>query len=181
MTTIDPVAAGVRPVGRVKRRLLRMLIVVTAVLGAVGLTAGPASAAQNCKTVNNAFVCLAINRLDNGLFAVLVGIEVHMSVAEAQEYVDDPDDPFTVEIRGDDGNENSPQLAEHLFTLPITGLGASDEFGLSADFERQDVQANWLNEDNGQDEIRALVTLIDTDTNTVTATYISGRIVGNWP
>ena len=181
MTIIEPTAVDVRPRRRTKRRLLQVLITVTAVLGAVGLTAGPASAEHACGAVNNADVCLWINRLDNGLFAIDVGIDVHMSVEEAQEYVGDPGDPFTVEIRGDDGNENSPQLAEHLFTVPLVAVGASVEAGLSADFHREDVPGGWLNEDNGQDEIRALVTLTDTDTNTVTATFISKRIVGNWP
>ncbi|WP_037320080.1 hypothetical protein [Amycolatopsis orientalis] len=166
----------VRPRGRVNRRLLGSLVAVVAMSGAVGLAAGPASAAQTCTGAADSNLCLAINRLDNGLFAVHVGIDVHMSLDRAQEYIDDPGDPLRVTIRGDD----SGKLAEFLFTVPLTALGASAGFGLSGDFDTV-VTGNALNEDSGQDEVRAVVTLIDTDTNTVDATFVSNRITGNWP
>ncbi|MEN3359715.1 MAG: hypothetical protein V7637_3697 [Mycobacteriales bacterium] len=176
MAITDPTAMGVRPRGHTKRRLLRLLIAATVVLGAVGLTAGPASAARNCTGPANSSLCLTINGVGNGNFDVLVGIDVHMSLEEAQEYMGDPGDPFVVWIRGDD----SGSLAEFLFTVPLINLGASAEFGLSGDFDIV-VPGSWLNEDNGQDEIRAQVFLIDTDTNTTTGTFVSGPIVGNWP
>jgi hypothetical protein len=176
MTIIDPTAEDVRPRGRTKRRLLQLLIAAMAVFGAVGLSAGPASAAQTCTGAADSNLCFAINGVGSGNFAVHVGIDVHMSLEDAQEYIDDPGNPFVVWIRGDD----SGSLNEFLFTVPITDLGASSGFGLSADFDIV-VPGSWLNEDNGQDEVRAQVFLIDTDTNTTTATFVSNRIVGNWP
>jgi hypothetical protein len=41
------------------------------------------------------------------------------------------------------------------------------------------VLGSFLNETNGQDEIHAVVTLIDTDT--ISAAFVSNRIDGNWP
>lgn len=165
-------AVRVRPRGGAGRGVLRLLIAATAFLGAVGLMTGPASAAQTCTGRPDSNLCLAINGVGNGNFAVHVGIDVHMSRDEAQEYIDDPGDPFTVWIRGDDG--------EFLFTLPTTALGASEESGLSGDFDRI-VPGTALNEDSGQDEIVAFVILTDTDTNTVTRTFTSNPIIGNWP
>jgi len=158
--------------GRAGRRTLRALAVTAATLGAVALTAGPASAETNCTGSGNATVCLGIDGVGGGRFAVHVGIDVHVSRAVAQEYLDDAGDPFTVWIKGDDG--------EFLFRLPVTAMGATDLSGLSGDFDLI-VPGTALNEDSGTDEIIAVVTLTDTDTNTVTATYTSGRIVGNWP
>jgi hypothetical protein len=176
MAMTDQTAVYVPHRGRPRRRLLQLLIAATAVVGAVSLTAGPASAAQTCTGHADSNLCLAVNGVGNGTFAVHVGIDVHMSLEEAQEYIDDPGDPFVVWIRGDD----SGSLAEFLFTVPRTDLGASAESGLSGDFDIV-VPGSWLNEDNGTDEVRAQVFLIDTDTNTTTATFVSNRIVGNWP
>jgi hypothetical protein len=64
--------------------------------------------------------------------------------------------------------------------MPLTDVGASSESGLSADFDLV-VPGSWLNEDNGTDEVRAFVSLIDTDTNTIRNTFLSNQIVGNWP
>jgi len=175
MAKIDPSAVDVRPRGRSRRRLLQLLIAATAVVGAVGLMAGPASAAQTCTGAADSNLCLAINGLGGNTFAVHVGIDVHMSLEKAQEYIDDPGDPFIVWIRGDD----SGSLAEFLFTVPRTALGASAESGLSGDFDIT-VPGSLLNEDTGQDEIRAQVFLIDTDTTHTDATFVSNRIVGNW-
>jgi hypothetical protein len=177
MAVNDQIAVGVPHRARTRRRLLQLLIAATAVFGAVGLTAGPASAAAPpCATPPGSVLCWSINGVGNGNFAVHVGIDVHMSLEDAQEYIDDQGDPFLVSIRGDD----SGTLAEFLFSVPVTALGASVESGLSGDFDIV-VPGSWLNEDNGQDEVRAQVVLIDTDTNTVTDTFVSNRIVGNWP
>ncbi|KJK47137.1 hypothetical protein UK23_21385 [Lentzea aerocolonigenes] len=162
--------------GRFRRRLLRAGIAAALVLGSIGAATVPASAAQTCTGATDANLCLAIDRLPNGLFAVHVGIDVHMSFEDAQEYIDDPGDPFILRIRGDD----SGKLAEFLFSAPITSLGASPEFGLSANFDTV-VSSAQLDEDrNDQDEIRAEVLLFDSDTNTVTGRFVSNRITGNW-
>jgi hypothetical protein len=155
-----------------------MLIAGLAVVGIVGLTAMPASAAVKCGGTGNSDLCLQIDRLTNGAFRVHVGIDVHMSLADAQEYVDDVGVPFRVTIFGDDGGGTD----QPLFDVPLTDLGASSGFGLSADFDIS-VPSSFLNEDppGQEDEIRARVQLIDTDTNRITATYVSGQISGNWP
>jgi hypothetical protein len=163
------------PRGRTKRRLPRALLAVAMTLGLVGAMAGTASAVQRCTGAADSNVCLRIEGVGNGLFAVHVGIDYHISGDEAREYIDDPGDPFTVWIRGQDNGPN-----EFLFTLPMTAIGASDEFGLGADFDLT-VPGSWLNEDNGTDEIVAVLTLTDTDTNTVTRTFRSPVITGNWP
>jgi hypothetical protein len=176
MAIIDQTAVTVRPRGRTKRRLLQTVIAAAAVFGAVVVTAGPAAAVQTCTGRPEANLCLAIDGRSDGLFNVHVGIDVHMSLAEAQEYVDDAGNPLSASIRGDD----SGNFSQFLFSVPLTVLGASAESGLSADFDLV-VPGSWLNEDNGTDEIRAVVTLVDTDTNTVKGTFVSNVIVGNWP
>ncbi len=99
-----------------------------------------------------------------------------MLFRQAQEYVDDAGVPFSVWLRGDDGYAN-----EYLVWVPLTNLVATSESGLSADFDTV-VPGYALDEDRGGvDEVRARVTLKDTDTNTVTGAYDSNRIVGSWP
>jgi hypothetical protein len=179
MTIIDSPAADVRPRGRTKRRLLQLPIAAMAVCGAVALTAAPASAAQTCTGKPDSNLCLSINQRPDGDFDVHVGIDVHMPLDRAQEYVDDVGDPFTVWIRAEDGDE----LDENLFSVPITTLVATSESGLSADFDTV-VEGRDLDEDTGgTDEIRAQVILTDTDTGTEDegSPFISNRLVGNWP
>lgn len=176
MAVTDRTIVDVPRRGRARRRLLQLLIAATAVVGAVSLTAGPASAAAPpCATPPGSNLCWSINALGDGTYAVHVGIDVTMSQEDAQEYIDDPGDPFEVWIRGDD----SGSLAEFLFPVPVTALGTGPTT-LGGDFDTV-VPGSWLNEDNGTDEVRAQVTLIDRDTNTTTGTFVSNRIVGNWP
>jgi hypothetical protein len=174
MAIIDQTAVTARPRGRTKRRLLQTVIAAAAVFGAVLVTAGPAAAIQTCTGRPEANLCFAIDGRPDGRFNVHVGIDVHMPLAEAQEYVDDAGNPLSAFVRGDDN------ASPFLFTVPITALGASAESGLSADFDIT-VPGSFLNEDNGTDEVRAVVTLVDTDTNTVRGTFLSNIIVGNWP
>lgn len=168
-----------KTVPRGRRRLVRGTLAAAMALGIVGgtmgATTGTASAAMRCTGARDSNVCLWVNGVGNGQFVVHVGIDFHISREDAQEYIDDAGDPFQVWIRGDD---NGP--AEFLFTVPMTAIGASDESGLSADFERT-VPGSWLNEDAGTDEVYAELTLTDTDTNTVTRVFKSPVIVGNWP
>lgn len=176
-TVLDRRTVEIRPRGRVRRRLVPMLVAVTGLVGATGLAAAPASAEQKCNFPGNSTVCFSIDRISNGNFAVHVGIDVHIGLEEAQEYIDDFGDPFVVWIRGDDDGK----LVEFLFTVPLTKLGASAGFGLSGDFDAV-VPGVRLDEDKGgRDEVRATVALIDTDTNSTRATYVSNRIDGNWP
>jgi hypothetical protein len=160
------------------RRLVQVLIAVLAVAGATLVTAGPASAAMQCDYQVGLYnVCLSVNGVGNGMYNVHVGIDVHMSLADAQEYIDDPDDPLLAIIRGDDGG----RIAEVLSYPRLVGLGASEESGLSADFDAT-IPGSVLDEDPGAgDEIRAQVRLTDTDTNTLTGEWITAVMVGNWP
>lgn len=161
--------------GRRTRRRAQLLLAALAVPSAIALTAVPASAAQTCTGGTNSNVCLSIDRRTDGNYTVHVGIDAYMPLDEAQEYVDDAGVPFSVWLRGDDGS-----LAEYLVHVPITTLGASAGYGLSADFDTV-VSSRALDEDWGStDEVRAQIRLIDTDTNTVTRTYVSNRLVGNW-
>ena len=183
MPIINPTAAGARSRGRAKRRLLLLSVAATAAVGAGALTAGPASAAQTCRSGTqsgfDSVLCLSIDGRTDGRYNVHVGIDVHMPLARAQEYVDDPFDPFTVWIRGDD----SGTLKEVLVNVPLTvpSLVATSESGLSADFDKV-VTGSQLDEDHGDtDEIKARVVLTDTDTNHQDGEFVSNRIVGNWP
>jgi hypothetical protein len=173
--TITELTAGVRP-RRTRRRLVRAILAAVAVVGAVAATAGPASAAQTCTGHTDSNLCFAIDGLGNNMFHVHVGIDVHMPLDQAQEYIDDTGDPFVVWIDGvDDG-----RLSETKFSVPITDLGASSESGLSADFDR-DVPGSWLNEDNpGGDELKAEVLLIDRDLQRTDNTYVSNELDGNF-
>jgi hypothetical protein len=172
-TTVPIAAADPRRQGRPKRRLFQLLIAAVAVFGAVGLMAAPASAAQTCTGGTNN-LCLSINRLADGRYLVHVGIDVRMSLDAAQEYIDDVGDPFTVTIHGDDDGD----LGDSRFTLTQTGLSASADFGLSGDFEKI-VPGFFLDEDNGTDEVRALVKLTDTDVDR-SIFFRSNLIVGNF-
>ena len=181
MPIINPTAASARSRGRAKRRLLLLPIAATAVIGAGALTAVPASAARRARAGRggDSNLCLSIDRRTDGRYNVHVGIDVHMPLDRAQEYVDDAFDPFTVSIRGDD----SGTLKEVLFGVPLTvpSLVATSENGLSADFDTI-VTGSRLDEDHGDvDEIKARVILTDTDTNHIDGEFVSNRIVGNWP
>jgi hypothetical protein len=181
MPIIDSPAADVRPRGRTKRRLLQLPIAATAVLGAVALTAAPASATQTCTGKPDSNLCFSINQRADGNFDVHVGIDVHMPLDKAQEYVGNVGEPpFTVWIRGYDGKPD-----RNLFSVPMTAgtLVATPDFGLSAEFDRV-VDGRDLDEDPGStDEVLAYVTLTDTDTNEddPTSPFISNRLTGNWP
>jgi hypothetical protein len=181
MPIIDFPAADVRPRGGTKRRLLQLPIAATAVLGAIALTAAPASAAQTCTGKPDSNLCFSINQRADGNFDVHVGIDVHMDLGDAQEYVDDVGEPaFTVWIRGYDGKPD-----RNLFSVPMTDgtLVATPESGLSAEFDRV-VEGRDLDEDLGStDEVLAYVTLTDTDTDVKhpRSPFISNRLTGNWP
>lgn len=156
----------------VKRRLTWVLAVAASLSVALGLMAAPAQAAMKCVPDQNAFVCLWIDGLGNNRFRVHVGIDVRMSLAEAQEYIDDAGNPFSVVTIGSAGLIR--------FGVPQVGLGASAESGLSGDFEIVALGSQLNENPGGLDKIRAHVRLFDTDTNRLVATYISGEIAGNW-
>jgi hypothetical protein len=185
MAVIDSTATNARK-RRYRRRLSRVLIAVVGVLGIVGSTAGPAAAEQTCTGHSDSNLCLAVDGLGGGLFRVHVGIDVHMSFADAQEYVDDPGDPFVVTVVQDDGIGGCPifcgTVIQVLFQVPLTALGASSQSGLGGDFDIT-VPASALDDDppGEEDEIRAFVELWDRDTNRMIKRYMSNQLSGNWP
>jgi hypothetical protein len=141
--------------------------------GVLGLMADPASAANACTTDDNAVVCLDINpNASRQTYFVHVGVEVHMSRQEAQAYVDQGR-PFTVTMRGAD-----PAFDDALFTVPNSAISATDEFGLSADFDVA-VGRFALNEDDSffddRDEVYADIDLFDARTGQ-TVSYESAQI-----
>ena len=157
MSTSNP---GSRPGsrGRARRGALRAVLAVTgAVAVAVGLMAAPAAAQQSCTGAADANVCLSIERLDDGNYAVHIGIDVRMSQQDAQAIIDQPGDPFTTWMMGSDWFDDS------LLSLPMTGLGAW-EGGLGADFDRVatsaelDEDSDWWDDD---DEVFARIWLYD--------------------
>lgn len=168
-TTKDP---GSR--SRLKRRLVRLTVAVAAVAGAIGAMATPASAAQTCTGETASNVCLSINQLNDGTYAVHVGIDVHMSLAAAQEYIDDQGDPFQVVVKGDD------KFDDTLFSVPRTALSASSGSGLSGDFDvivfgfQLDEDHDWW---DNHDEVYAWITLTDTDTGN-SVDFGSNQITG---
>ena len=175
VTNTNAIATDQRGQGRTRRRLAQLAMAGVVVPAALAVTSVPASAAQTCTGQPDSNLCLSIDRRADGNYSVRVGIDVHMPLWEAQEYVDDPGVPFSVWLRGDDG-----QPAEFLFHVPITALFATAESGLSADFDTV-VSGRALDEDRGGiDEVRAQVRLIDTDTNITTRTLLSNRLTGDW-
>ncbi|BCB75030.1 hypothetical protein ACFQ1L_33475 [Phytohabitans flavus] len=123
-----------------KRRLTRVLALAASLSVALGLMAVPAQAAMICSGAPAINLCLWIDGQGNNRYRVHVGIDVHMSLAEAQEYVDDAGDPFSAVIIGSAGLIR--------FGVPQVGLGATSESGLSGDFEIV-VLGSQLNENPG--------------------------------
>jgi hypothetical protein len=113
------------PRTRTKRSLLGVIAIIAAtVAGMIALT-GPAFATQRCGPAFASIVCLEIQKLSDGNYAVHVGIDYHISLQAAQEIIDQPGDPFfTVAMSG----------STTLFFIPLTQLGASAD-GLGAGFD----------------------------------------------
>ncbi|MEV0387595.1 hypothetical protein [Nonomuraea sp. NPDC050643] len=149
--------------GRGRRRLLRLAAFVVAPLAAITALAAPAHAdgplCGNARDPGGHNVCMWIDALGDDIYRVHVGIDVHMSVQDAQAIIDGSGgNPFVTKIFGAD-----PFFDNAEFNLGLVVIGASQEAGLSADFERI-VPKSWLNEDPGpgdRDELFARVVLND--------------------
>jgi hypothetical protein len=115
------------PRTRRKLPLLRAIAIIAAtVAGMIAFAAAPASASQTCTGQPRSNVCLGIWLLPNGLYAVHIGIDYHISQSDAQAIIDQPGDPFFVVVKAG---------STSLFFVPETDIGASAGFGLSADFD----------------------------------------------
>jgi len=161
-----------------------------ATVGGVAVGTGIASAGtSSCTSNGERGLCLAIDGVGGGRFSVHVGVDVHMSVADAQEYIDDPGDPFDVIIVGDDGSGSDPHRVTPgdpflpiLFRIPMTYASAGSPRGLSASFDAI-VPGRALDEDPAgqEDEIRAYLQLWDRDTNRITNVFLTNQLSGRWP
>ena len=165
-----------------RRALLQVLVIVGALVAALGLTATPASAAQVCNAAADRDMCLWVDALGGGIYRVHVGIDVPMTETQAQEYIDDPLVPFEADVWGDDGHKIDAFLfSVRLVSLQV-GRTTTGRPSLAGDFEVL-VTGNTLDEDppGQEDEIRARVLLIDRDTNLTTGVFISDQMSGRWP
>jgi hypothetical protein len=151
------------PPGRLKRRLRRTLRVAAVPAVAIALLAGvmaaPAFAEPACGgKVDVSYTCLWIDPVQEG-YKIHIGIDVHMSQEDAQAILDAPGDPFRARLMGSD-----PLFDDELFTLRLTGQGASAESGLSADFDYV-ASRSQLNEDDDflddVDDVFGKVDLVD--------------------
>jgi hypothetical protein len=138
---------------------------------ALGFVAGPATAEpQQCNGVpgGRANVCINITSTGNGNFYLVhIGIDVHMSGADARAIINQPGNPFTVRLMGSDRGSAD----DFLGNVPMTLIAASDEFGLGADFDRG-ADRFFLDEDDNLfddvDEVYAEIRLVDSDRGTST-------------
>ena len=158
MTSTNPGARN-----RVKRHLLRALGAIMAPAAAIVVMAVPASAAplQACSGLTTSNSCLTIELRDDGNYDVSLGIDFYMSQQDAQAVIDAPGSPFTAKVVGVDSHSDLPQ---NLFSVPLVRLGASAQFGLSADFTTV-VSPALLNEDdeegNRVDDVQGVIRLVD--------------------
>jgi hypothetical protein len=138
------------PSTRVRRRLLGGLAAAALTTGALGLMAGPASAEQKCTGRPDSNVCLAITTNSNqSTYFIHVGIDVHMSRASAQQYIDaSGGNPFNARMWGSDTFSD-----DDLFPVFLTDIGASDESGLSADFDVAVAQFSMDEDDDLFDDV----------------------------
>lgn len=104
--------------------------------------------------------CLSITRLGNGIWGVLVGIDVHMSRQQAQAILNAGGELFVAVIMAND-HPNPANDTTGLFEVPRIQMGVWDG-GLYASFYLE-VGSSFLDEDRGQhnqiDEVCARVWL----------------------
>ncbi|MFD8493969.1 hypothetical protein [Amycolatopsis sp. NPDC059657] len=145
-----------------KRRITRAAAITAVGASALVMSAVPSMAAQKCTGAAEANVCLSIDRLSNGEYAVHLGIDWHISKSDAEAIILGGG-PLRAEMIGDDAFSD-----DHLFDVPLTDAGASDGFGLSIDFDRV-VPAFFLDEDNTPfdrtDEVFGRIKITDRRTN----------------
>ena len=163
-----------------KRRALGVVGALMLVGSAVALTEaatlpmpGPA-----CNYPSGSNTCLTIRYLGNGIYSVLVGIDVHMSRQEAQSIVNAGGELFVAVIMAND-HPNPAHDTTGLFEVPRTEMGVW-EGGLYASFYLE-VGSSALNEDHDRwlDEVCARVWLHD-NLRGRTHTFHSGIILGYW-
>jgi hypothetical protein len=161
---------------RIRHRLTRSFAVLLATAAAlVGFTTPAHASDPKCNFIEGRRnVCLFIDQLPDGRWAVHVGIDINMTRRQAEAIVGTGNSPFTAEIRGDDGDESED---DYQFGLPLTRLVATDK-GLTGEFDLQ-VDGSALDEDDGTDEIFARVHYA-LPNGTRIFTYDTPNFVGNF-
>ncbi|MEV0617371.1 hypothetical protein AB0I81_28885 [Nonomuraea sp. NPDC050404] len=147
----------------VRARITRVLGVVLLSIAAIALSgAQPAAAAQSCTGQQQSNVCITTTDIGGGLYHVTLGIDFRIGRAAAQQIIDAPGEPFTGAVFEVDATLG------YLFSMPVIGVGASDDAGLSADFQLV-VPRIWLDEDAGSavDTVRGRIRLLDSRVNRV--------------
>jgi len=138
------------------KRLASSVCALAVAIGALGLLADPASAEMKCTGRTDANVCLTITSNNNqSTYFIHIGIDVHMSLSEAQAYVRQGR-PFTVRMMGSDTFSD-----DVLFEVPMSAIGASAESGLGADFDVAVGQFAMDEDDSFFDDIDEVYANID--------------------
>lgn len=120
------------------RRAFRALVLTGS---ALALTASVASAKMACNYPpgGGSNTCLTITNLGNGIYSVLVGIDVHESAAEVQRLLNDAQAAgrplFTALLKADDPGSNDATLSQVPVSWVAGGAGGlSAEFHIPTDF-----------------------------------------------
>ncbi|WP_336215432.1 hypothetical protein [Nonomuraea sp. LPB2021202275-12-8] len=172
MNTSDPRSR----VGRASRKLA---VVSALAAAALAIAAGPAMAEPNpqvkCTSASTHVICFSLDRLDDGNVAAHLGIDIHMSRADAQAIIDAPGEELSAKVIGAD-----PAFNNSLVSVPVTWSAAGDA-GLSAEFDIT-VPFSVLNEDDGYfdgyiDELFGRIVLVD-PRNGAKRTFTSATITG---
>jgi hypothetical protein len=151
----------------------RVAAVVAVAFATVALTATTASAQSACRSQVGSVNCFSIDPVGNGDYKVHLGIDVDMSRADAQTFIDHPGEEFSAKLYGDD-----PVWDNALKNVPVTWSAAWDG-GLSAEFDVV-LDRRVLDEDSdGRDELYSLIRLWDPRTNT-TRTFTTNVLTGSY-
>jgi hypothetical protein len=116
-----------RSLSRTKHNRRRILGIAAVAASVLALASAPANAqsAEACIGTAASTVCLALTQIDADHYEVHIGLDVVMSIQDAQKIIDAPGDPLSAEML---------QSRESLFVVPLTDVEASEP-GLVAGFD----------------------------------------------
>lgn len=135
MTLKDPLTSrpGREPLRHAAAGLLIALMASIALLGLGQTPASAASLPQRCTGQVHVNVCLRFDQLDANRYNVHVGIDFRITKSQAEEIIlNAGGNPYHARLFG---VAREPVGNQEMFDIPATSLGASDEAGLSADFD----------------------------------------------
>jgi hypothetical protein len=147
-----------------KRRAMGAVGALLIAVSALVFTAAPAAARyqEKCNYPEGGWICMSIQGLGNYVYAVHVGILVHMSRQGAEAIVAESVWPFYTVVYGDDSNWD-----DWRFNVPPQGGAWAENDGLRAEFHIV-VGKTALDEDDWEDEVYAKVWLSSHITGTRT-------------